>query len=141
MIISDLNNETKLTILAHEDNLALFELDNVEDANRYDVFFVFTITTTDINGTEEFEYDDYFQIPIIFEDCPRIGDVNGDGSYNVQDLVILALCVLAEDCYEVLANDGCAGDMNGDGGWNVLDIVTLANCILSENCGRGVLHD
>jgi predicted metal-binding protein len=61
-----------------------------------------------------------------------MGDLNGDGGFNVLDIVTLANCVLAENCYDL--DYGCAGDMNQDGGWNVLDIVTLANCVLAENC-------
>ena len=63
----------------------------------------------------------------------ELGDLNGDGGYNVLDIVTLANCVLAENCAEL--ENGCAGDLNGDGGYNVLDIVTLANCVLAENCG------
>ena len=58
-----------------------------------------------------------------------IGDINGDGGYNVLDVVSLVNCVLAEDC------SGCSSDMNGDGGYNVLDVVSLVNCVLAENCG------
>ena len=67
------------------------------------------------------------------EECPNLGDLNGDGGWNVLDIVTLANCVLAENCADL--ENGCAGDLNGDGGWNVLDIVTLANCVLAENCG------
>ncbi len=66
-----------------------------------------------------------------FESC-ILGDLNGDGGWNVLDIVTLVNCVLTENCAEL--EFGCAGDLNGDGGWNVLDIVTLANCILAENC-------
>jgi len=68
--------------------------------------------------------------------CPNLGDVNGDGSYNVLDIVTLANCVLAQDCTNLVY--GCAGDINGDGTYNVLDIVTLANCVLAQNCGGRV---
>ncbi|MBC8257241.1 MAG: hypothetical protein H8E85_08040 [Candidatus Marinimicrobia bacterium] len=64
--------------------------------------------------------------------CPNLGDLNGDGGYNVLDIVTLANCVLAGDCSDL--ENGCAGDLNGDGGYNVLDIVTLANCVLAGNC-------
>jgi hypothetical protein len=66
-------------------------------------------------------------------DCPALGDMNGDGGWNVLDIVALANCVLASNCDD--QENGCAGDMNGDGGWNVLDIVGLANCVLASNCG------
>ena len=66
------------------------------------------------------------------EICYLLGDLNGDGGFNVLDIVTLVNCVLAGDCSEI--QNGCAGDLNGDGGWNVLDIVTLANCVLANNC-------
>ena len=65
--------------------------------------------------------------------CPGLGDLNGDGSWNVLDIVQLANCVLAQNCSTI--ENACAGDMNGDGSYNVLDIVTLANCVLVQNCG------
>ena len=67
------------------------------------------------------------------EECPGLGDLNGDGGWNVLDIVTLANCVLANNCAEL--ENSCAGDLNGDGGYNVLDIVTLANCVLANNCG------
>lgn len=71
--------------------------------------------------------------------CVAKGDANGDGGWNVLDIVTLANCVLAQNCdlYEY----NCAMDVNGDGGRNILDIVTLANCVLAQNCGDdGVLE-
>ena len=65
--------------------------------------------------------------------CSALGDMNNDGNWNILDVVILANCVLTEECH-TLAN-GCAGDMNSDGNFNVLDIVVLANCVLAEDCG------
>jgi hypothetical protein len=65
-------------------------------------------------------------------ECGDLGDLNGDGGWNVLDIVTLANCVLANNCADL--ENGCAGDLNGDGGWNVLDIVTLANCVLANNC-------
>ena len=67
------------------------------------------------------------------DECPNLGDLNGDGGWNVLDIVTLANCVLAVNCADI--ENGCAGDLNDDGGWNVLDIVTLANCVLAQNCG------
>ena len=63
-----------------------------------------------------------------FESC-ILGDLNGDGGYNVLDIVILANCVLAENCADL--ENGCAGDLNGDGEYNILDVVILANIILT----------
>ena len=61
-----------------------------------------------------------------------MGDLNGDGGWNVLDIVILSYCILQNSCEE--HEYGYAGDLNDDDGWNVLDIVILANCVLMDNC-------
>jgi hypothetical protein len=75
------------------------------------------------------------------EECgASLGNLNGDveennpdvEEFNVLDIVILANCILAENCPD--QSFGCAGDLNSDGSYNVLDIVILANCVLAENC-------
>ena len=68
--------------------------------------------------------------------CPYPGDINGDNGWNVQDIVLLAMCVLNTNCGDLDVEIGyaCSSDINGDGVYNVLDIVTLASCILAENC-------
>jgi hypothetical protein len=71
-----------------------------------------------------------------FTNCSSMGDLNGDGGWNVLDIVTLANCILNNNCSSL--EYGCAGDLNGDGFFNVLDIVTLANCILGLNCGGRV---
>ena len=72
---------------------------------------------------------DVFQDCIMDNMCPDLGDINGDGTWNVLDIVSLANCVLADNCADL--ENGCAGDLNGDGEYNVLDIVSLVNLILS----------
>ena len=68
------------------------------------------------------------------ECCPDLGDINGDGNWNVLDIVMVANCVLEDNCPAI--EYGCvAGDLNEDGGYNVLDIVALANCVLADTCG------
>ena len=67
-----------------------------------------------------------------------LGDVNGDYIYNVIDIVILANCILSDNCDEELPFP-CSADINGDGMYNVIDIVILANCILSDNCDDELL--
>ena len=64
---------------------------------------------------------------------PELGNINGDGTWNVLDIVALANCVLTSSCEDMEFSYAC--DMNGDGTWNVLDIVALANCVLTSNCG------
>ena len=60
------------------------------------------------------------------------GDMNGDGAYNVLDVVSLVNCVLANNCEDNV----CDGDMNDDGAYDILDIVSLINCILSNSCNK-----
>ena len=55
------------------------------------------------------------------------GDVNGDGTLNVLDVVLLAQFVLGSGSVTF----ECAADFNGDLVVNVLDIVSLVNEILS----------
>ena len=69
------------------------------------------------------------------DDCgDSPGDMNGDGAYNVLDVVALVNCVLADNCVD--SQNGCVGDMNGDDAYNVLDVVALVNCVLADNCGE-----
>ena len=60
----------------------------------------------------------------ICEDSLNIGDVNEDGSINVQDIIIAVSLILTNE-YNYL------GDMNGDGMLNVLDIVSAVSTILN----------
>jgi len=53
------------------------------------------------------------------------GDVNGDGTLNVLDVVQLVNMILSG------GDISPASDVNGDGALNVLDIVQLVNLILS----------
>ena len=56
------------------------------------------------------------------------GDLNGDGNYNVLDVVLLVNCAIGDaTCIE-------QGDMNSDGMWNVLDVVLLVNCVIAGTC-------
>jgi hypothetical protein len=117
------------------------------DANNYPYFAIGGNQICDLEATPEcvatsgninisldqFYYSFLIDAPQDCEaECPNLGDLNGDGGWNVLDIVTLANCVLAGDCPNL--ENGCAGDLNGDGGYNVLDIVTLANCVLAVSC-------
>jgi len=111
------------------------------------------IVSSDGNSSTLFTYDFSQNSTYYIDACPARGDVNGDGGWNVLDIVSLANCVLTENCgypasnwngYDCGEDDnepgtalcyGCAADTNVDGGWNVLDVVLLANCVLEQNCG------
>ena len=62
-----------------------------------------------------------------------LGDMNGDGIWNVLDLVALGNCILGNSCGSDPIK-ACAADINGDGNYNVLDFVQLGNCVLADNC-------
>ena len=68
-----------------------------------------------------------------------LGDMNGDGGWNVLDIVALSNCVLADNCGGI--EGGLPADMNCDGNYNVLDIVALANCVLEDSCIEGSCSD
>ena len=55
-----------------------------------------------------------------------LGDLNGDGTLNILDIVILANLILSGD------TSNPAGDLNQDGSQNILDIVLLVNLILNS---------
>ena len=66
-------------------------------------------------------------IPMVLNvnDEPQIpGDINNDGSLNVQDIVVLVNNYILLDQYDAI------GDINEDGDLNVLDIIILVNFIL-----------
>ena len=73
-------------------------------------------------------------VGIGYADCPPVGELNGDGSWNVLDIVILRDCILEANCTD-LPDSGCNADLNYDGAFNVIDLVALANCVLADNCG------
>jgi hypothetical protein len=53
------------------------------------------------------------------------GDINGDGSVNVQDIILIVNMILDGD-YSAVA------DLNGDGSVNVQDIILIVNMILDS---------
>ena len=53
------------------------------------------------------------------------GDLNGDGTLDVLDIVALVNMILNEE------GNNPIGDMNDDGEYNILDEVILANIILT----------
>ena len=60
--------------------------------------------------------------------CESTGDVNGDGTTNVVDVVRMVTHVLGGD--QLGGVGGCQADINGDGSADVLDIVQIVNVIL-----------
>jgi len=79
-------------------------------------------------GNDEPWFYESYDICIIlcnYIECPEnLGDINNYNSVNILDIVILANCILADNC------DECS-DINADGTYNVLDNVILINIILN----------
>ena len=53
-----------------------------------------------------------------------LGDVNGDATVNVQDIILIVNSILSGQINP-------SGDINGDGLLNILDVVQVTNIILS----------
>ena len=52
-----------------------------------------------------------------------LGDLNGDGAVNIQDIILLLNMILDN-------NNDSSGDINADGYINILDVVQLVSFIL-----------
>jgi hypothetical protein len=60
-----------------------------------------------------------------------LGNVNGDGTSDVMDIVQLVDCILLDSCDGTL-DYSCAGDVNGDGAYDIMDVVILVDNILEN---------
>jgi hypothetical protein len=58
-----------------------------------------------------------------------MGDLNQDGSINVQDIILTINIILGAPPSDY---EFCSGDLNEDGVIDILDIVLLINLILSS---------
>ena len=87
-------------------------------SNLFDVGLVDIISGISTGGMYHFQ----------IKRCVELGDLNGDSSFNVLDVVQLSNCVLFASCFSI--ENGCAGDVNLDGSYNVLDVVSLVGIIV-----------
>ena len=62
----------------------------------------------------------------VISDAGLLGDINGDLSVNIQDVVLLVSLILGSG--EFLEN----GDLNQDGFMDVIDVVQLVGLILGN---------
>jgi len=135
-VVSVITEDLSEVVWDYESNfIDLFELiptdSDVIDQRVYRVIFNFIITTPQDEG-DDITYTEEVPVDFNYINCVK-GDMNGDGGWNILDVVSLANCVLSDTC-EDADDGGCAGDTNDDLGWNVLDIVALVNCVLAETC-------
>ena len=101
--------------------------DNI--CNIYDNLTVFDIGLNDICPP----YPDCLSEDAIgYQDtaeCVSLGDINGDGTINVIDIVLLASFVLQTDF--PTDTEFIAADFNADGTLNILDVVSIVDLILN----------
>ena len=119
--------------------------DNLLYGDEFTLYLKCDITALRPGVGVRFNYTTVMKVNYEIVECPAApGDLNGDGLWNIQDLVILANCVLAPNCETNCLDEetgegnecyGCAGLLSADIGWNILDIVILANCVLGDDCG------
>ena len=72
--------------------------------------------------------DQDLSVPInltVSDESELLGDINGDGTLNIQDIVIIVTDIVLNDLYVEVA------DMNEDGSVNIQDIIILLNIILN----------
>tara|TARA_B100000674_G_scaffold459406_1_gene436526 strand:- start:225 stop:704 length:480 start_codon:yes stop_codon:yes gene_type:complete len=69
---------------------------------------------------------DQITFPPVFNNSILLGDVNGDTTINIQDIIITVNLILSTGNYLE------AADMNGDNVVDILDVINLVNLILSN---------
>ena len=93
---------------------------NEDELNR-----TWAIASYQQNKPNPFILDETLVERAYFYDGVLQGDLNGDGTLDVLDIVALVNIILSQEGNNPL------GDLNGDGELNVLDVVILANIILT----------
>ena len=127
-MIIDLDDDGDLEILAGSINsLVVLDIKNIGNNDGY-----WNLYRGNDQRTGYFIYSSGSECSV------ALGDTNGDGGWNIQDIVILINCVLTDNCDEAIGNNSCAGDTNSDLGWNIQDIVILINCVLVDNCDEAL---
>jgi len=96
----------------------------LDPADMDEVYRTWQIAEYQQNKPNPFILDETLIERAYFYDGYILGDVNGDGTLNVLDVVSLLDIILNEEQNNFL------GDMNSDGENNILDVVILASIIL-----------
>ena len=82
-------------------------------------------TSDNVESGQDAVWIDNVTFPAVFSDNTIVGDVNGDASINVQDIIVIVNVILSNQ-------NNTAADVNQDGNIDVLDIVQVVNLILSN---------
>ena len=110
-------------IIYSDNKTPLFKLSNLKENKQIDI--TFKMTNTD-SYDRKFINTAYFQF--YYNASPKKGDVNGDGSVDMKDLIALANHVSIVEEISFLE----AGDLTGNGNISIIDVIKLGNYILSK---------
>ena len=91
--------------------------------------FILTLTANEVDGIG-YEADFGFTLIVVEDSQPLPGDVNGDATVNILDIVMVANYTLGQA--EFSDEQIQAADVNGDGVINILDIVQIINIVLDS---------
>jgi hypothetical protein len=91
--------------------------------------FILTLTANEVDGIG-YEADFGFILLVEEDNQLFLGDVNGDNTVNILDIVMVANYTLGQA--EFSDEQIQAADVNGDGVINILDIVQIINIVLDS---------
>lgn len=108
-------------LLFIDNKMPIFKIDNLSEEKE--ITLAFKIVSKDV---EDKSFIDTAYFNISYKTTTKKGDLNGDGTIDLKDLVVLSNHVIGEE--NALYPE--AGDISGDGNTNIFDIVLFANSIL-----------
>ena len=113
----------------------LIDDENTEEIEVYDFTLKYNLSPSYDEALTEIV--DQANLRFTGAEVPTTGDLNGDGLWNILDIVTLANCVLRDEC-DIGTTDEFQfqADINMDGVYNVVDIVVLINCVLTDSCAE-----
>jgi len=134
--IGNLTNLTQLHLFSNQLTILPDSICNLNiDWNNYEIFSCgdnyicddipeCIIDSDGFNYGYDWDLEEFTYQPQNCDECTP-GDINGDSSLNILDLVLISNLILDDDYNE-------CGDTNSDGELNILDLVTLVNVILDN---------
>ena len=99
------------------------ELEYTDVIAETDILYAYCIEAVNDCGESDWQCDTGYT-------AAQVGDVNGDGSIDVLDIVVVVTIII--ETYAPNNDEFSAADMNSDGTVDVLDIIILVNTILGE---------
>ena len=99
------------------------ELEYTDVIAETDILYEYCIEAVNDCGESDWQCDTGYT-------AAQVGDVNGDGSIDVLDIVVVVTIII--ETYAPNNDEFSAADMNSDETVDVLDIIILVNVILGE---------